>query len=232
MEQLVLENVSLGYDSNPLVKDVNLKINSGNYVCVIGENGAGKSTFLKTVLGLTSAIDGKIVWNINKNAIGYLPQQTVVQKDFPASVLEVVMSGFQNRRGLRPFYSAKEKEEAFKNMKRMTVDDLANKSYKHLSGGQQQRVLLARALCATEKILFLDEPVAGLDPKVTADMYALIKSLNEEGITIVMISHDINVALNDASHIFYISGNTFYGTKDEFINTPEGKLFLSLKGGK
>lgn len=230
-KQLSLINVDLGYDSNPIVKGVNLTINQGDYVCVIGENGAGKSTFLKTVLGLVSPVNGTIDWNIDKNEIGYLPQQTIVQRDFPASVKEVVMSGFQNKKGLRPFYTKEEKAEALNNMKRMSIEDLSSKSYKQLSGGQQQRVLLARALCATKKILFLDEPVSGLDPKVTADMYSLIKSLNDEGITVVMISHDVNVALNDASHILYISENVFWGEKKDFIDTPQGKLFLSLKGG-
>ena len=183
---------------------------------------------MKTLLRLQEPLSGEILMGdgLQKNEIGYLPQQTIVQKDFPASVKEIVLSGCQGRCGLRPFYSKEEKQLAEKNMERMGISSLANHCYRELSGGQQQRVLLAMALCATRKILLLDEPVSGLDPKVTAEMYALIAELNQDGITIIMISHDIAAALHYASHILHIGAKPFYGTKEEYLESSFGKIFL------
>ena len=170
---------------------------------------------------------------LRSREIGYLPQQTVVQKDFPASVKEIVLSGFQGRCGLRPFYTREEKRIAAGNIRKMGIEDLKNRCYRELSGGQQQRVLLARALCATKKMLLLDEPVAGLDPLVTADMYSLIESLNkDEGITIIMISHDISAALKYATHILHISDELFFGTRSQFEESKAGKRLALLKGGE
>lgn len=213
------KNVALGYDSKIVLDNLNFKVNSGDYLCIIGENGSGKSTLMKTMLGLKSPLGGEIIFGdgLKKNEIGYLPQQTVVQRDFPASVYEIVLSGCLNKTGLKPFYSKANKDLAKKNMERMNITSLSKRCYRELSGGQQQRVLLARALCATEKVLLLDEPVSGLDPKVTAEMYELIKELNEQGLTIIMISHDMHSALKYASHILQVGNNTFFGTKEEFV---------------
>lgn len=164
-----------------------------------------------------------------ENEIGYLPQQSPVQRDFPASVREVVLSGCQGRGGFRPFYSADDKKRASENMEKMGITDLASKCYRELSGGQQQRVLLARALCATRKLLLLDEPVSGLDPKVTAEMYALISELNKEKVTIIMISHDIGTAVNYADHILHVGENVFFGTRDEYLGSKAGKFFLMMQ---
>jgi zinc transport system ATP-binding protein len=163
---------------------------------------------------------------LKKNEIGYLPQQTVTQRDFPASVKEIVLSGCQGRCGLRPFYNKEEKELAQVNMKRMGIEALAEKCYRDLSGGQQQRVLLARALCATQKILLLDEPVSGLDPKVTIEMYALIKQLNDEGLAVIMISHDVGTALKYSTHILHMGNEIFFGTRDEFLHSEEGRHYF------
>ena len=200
---------------------------------MVGENGAGKSTLMKTMLGLLSPIKGSVLFGngLKRNEIGYLPQQTAVQKDFPASVREIVLSGCQGRCGLRPFYNRQEKHIARENMERMGIMPLSNRCYRELSGGQQQRVLLARALCATQKVLLLDEPVAGLDPKVTAEMYGLISLLNREGIAIIMISHDISAAVRYASHILHIGTNVFYGTIDEYLNSDIGRVFLHEQEG-
>lgn len=228
MALLRAENLSLGYDSNVIVKDLNFTVNSGDYLCIVGENGSGKTTLMKTLLHLNSPLGGKIVTGdgLKPNEIGYLPQQTVVQKDFPASVREIVLSGCQSRQGLRPFYNKEEKELAESNMKRMHISELASRCYRELSGGQQQRVLLARALCATQKILLLDEPVSGLDPRVTGEMYELISGLNRDGITIIMISHDIEAAVRYASHILHIGGKGFFGTKIEYLESDTGKYFM------
>ena len=228
MALLTLKNLSLGYDSHVIVENLNLTVNTGEYLCIVGENGSGKTTLMKTLLHLQEPVSGQILMGdgLKKNEIGYLPQQTIIQKDFPASVREVVLSGCQGRCGLRPFYNKAEKQLAEDNMSRMGISRLRNSCYRELSGGQQQRVLLARALCATRKILLLDEPVSGLDPIVTAEMYSLISDLNREGITIIMISHDIPAAVQFASHILHIGETTFYGTKNEYLNSDTGKFFL------
>ena len=235
MALVTVENLSLGYDSKIIVENLNFSVNRGDYLCIVGENGSGKSTLMKTLLGLQSPISGNISISdgLKKNEIGYLPQQTVVQKDFPASVWEIVLSGCQGKCGMRPFYNKEEKALALENMRRMDIEDLKDRCYRELSGGQQQRVLLARALCATKTILLLDEPVSGLDPKVTSEMYDLIKKLNDEGITVIMISHDIATAVYYASHILHIGNEIFFGTKEEYLNSDTGKVFLmQQKGGE
>ena len=219
MALLTVKNLSVGYDGQPIVSGLNFSVNAGDYLCIVGENGSGKTTLMKTLLGLREPLSGQIIPGdgLKRNEIGYLPQQTIVQKDFPASVREIVLSGFQGRSGLRPFYNREEKQEAEENMRRMGIANHADQCYRELSGGQQQRVLLARALCATRKILLLDEPVSGLDPKVTEEMYKLIYSLNQEKITIIMISHDVAAAVQYATHILHIGDTIFFGTKDEWV---------------
>ena len=234
MAQLTCQNLSVGYDGRPVLQGLNFEVSAGDYLCIVGENGSGKSTLMKTILGLQTPISGTILTGdgLRKNEIGYLPQQTQVQKDFPASVKEIVLSRCQGRCGRRPFYSKKEKRLAADAMDKMRISQLAGRCYRELSGGQQQRVLLARALCATRKMLLLDEPVSGLDPKVTVEMYELIESLNQEdGITVIMISHDLSAALRYASHILHIDDSVFFGTKADYLRSPQGKLFNSGKGG-
>ncbi len=233
MSLLEVRELALGYESHKITENISFTVNSGDYLCIVGENGSGKSTLMKTLLGLQEAISGSIETGdgLKRSEIGYLPQQTVVQKDFPASVREIVLSGCQARSGLRPFYSSGEKALAAENMERMGITKLARRCYRELSGGQQQRVLLARALCATRRLLLLDEPVSGLDPVVTAEMYGLISELNASGITIIMISHDIAAALRYASHILHIGSSIFFGTKDEYLASGAGKAFLMQQEG-
>ena len=235
MAFITAAGLSLGYDSEMIVSDLNFSVNRGDYLCIVGENGSGKTTLMKTLLGLKDPLSGQILTGdgLRANEIGYLPQQTVIQKDFPASVREIVLSGCQGRCGLRPFYNREEKKLAEENMERMGIKDLSDRCFRDLSGGQQQRVLLARALCATRKVLLLDEPVAGLDPMVTARMYELIKELNKEGITIIMISHDIGAALRYASHILHIGDRIYFGTRDEYLLSDVGRTFAAgQKGGE
>lgn len=234
MAQLTCQNLCAGYDGRPVLQDLSFELLAGDYLCIVGENGSGKSTLMKTILGLQAPISGSILTGdgLRKNEIGYLPQQTVVQKDFPASVREIVLSGCQGRCGSRPFYNKAEKQLASDAMDKMQVTRLARRCYRELSGGQQQRVLLARALCATQKMLLLDEPVSGLDPKVTAEMYTLIEKLNrEDGITVIMISHDVAAAVRYASHILHIGDTVFFGTKTAYLQSPQGRLFDVKKGG-
>lgn len=227
MAQLICKNVSLGYDSRIILSNLNFQINKGDYLCIVGENGSGKSTLMKTLLKLHKPLSGeiKIGDGLLDDEIGYLPQQTEVQKDFPASVKEIVLSGCQSRMGRRPFYNKDEKNLAKENMKKMGISEFSKRCYRELSGGQQQRVLLARALCATQKMLLLDEPVSGLDPIVTEEMYNLIQSLNKDGITIIMISHDVLAAIKYATHILHIGKELFFGTKDEYMNSSVFKKF-------
>lgn len=233
MAILSCENVSLGYEGNITLCDVNFQLEGGEYLCIVGENGAGKSTLVKGLLRLKKPVTGKIITGdgLKPDEIGYLPQQTDAQKDFPASVMEVVLSGRLNRLGWRPFFSKADKQAAAEKMELMGISHLKNHCYQDLSGGQQQRVLLARALCAAGKLLLLDEPVAGLDPVVTIELYDLIARINREHhITIIMVSHDINAAMRYASHILHLSNRQlFFGTTDEYRKDKEGKRFL---GGK
>lgn len=233
MEQnnlITCKNVSFDYEGNYVLKNLNFVIEKNDYLCIVGKNGAGKSTLIKGLLNIKQPTSGKIVMEngLLPNEIGYLPQQTDVQKDFPASVYEVVLSGCLNRLGMKPFYSKKEKNIVQENLDRMGISNLKIHCYRELSGGQQQRVLLARALCATKKMILLDEPVAGLDPVVTKELYSLIKKINEDlGITIVMVSHDIKMVVEDSKHILHISdSNIFYGTTNEYINSDLGKCFI------
>ena len=228
MSYIEAKNLSVGYEDGVVAENINFAISEGDYLCIVGENGSGKTTLMKTLLRLQKPISGEIIYGEGGRLkeIGYLPQQTVVQKDFPASVKEIVISGFQAKMGMRPFYNKEEKELAVKNMERMGILDLQSRCYRDLSGGQQQRVLLARALCAAGNILLLDEPVSGLDPKVTADMYELIERLNKEGITIIMVSHDIHAAVNYATHILHIGEEIFFGTKEQYMQSEVGRFFL------
>lgn len=234
MAQLICNDVTLGYEGKIVTEHLNFQVEQGDYLCIVGENGAGKSTLIKALLGLKSPMSGKISTGdgLSHTEIGYLPQQTVVQKDFPASVKEIVYSGLLNKCGMRPFFTKGQKAFAKKQMEKMNITELQNRCYRELSGGQQQRVLLARALCATGKILLLDEPVAGLDPKVTKEMYELIHNLNNEGITVIMVSHDIAAAVKYASHILHISHTPlFFGKKEDYIKTDIGKAFTDTAGG-
>ncbi|MCL2152726.1 MAG: metal ABC transporter ATP-binding protein [Oscillospiraceae bacterium] len=236
MPQLACQNLTLGYERKTVISDLSFTVNAGDYLCIVGENGSGKSTLMKTILKLKMPMSGQIITGdgLKPDEIGYLPQQTVIQKDFPASVREVVRSGCLNRCGLRPFYNTAEKQMAEDNMEKLGIIPLAKRCYRELSGGQQQRALLARALCAAQRILLLDEPVAGLDPKATAEMYGLIKKLNDSGVTIIMISHDIAASVRYASHILHIGNQAalFFGTRADFLTSEAGRIYAEIGGGK
>jgi len=235
MSLITVRNLAVGYEGQVVEENINFTVNKGDYLCILGENGSGKTTLMKTLLHLQKPLSGEILLQdgLTSNEIGYLPQQTVVQKDFPASVWEIVLSGCLGRRGWHPFYGKEEKKLATENMERMGITRLARRSYRELSGGQQQRVLLARALCATQKVLVLDEPVTGLDPNATMEMYELIQKLNQEGVAILMISHDVEVAVQYASHVLHLGTPSFFGSKEAYLESELGKLFVlhEKKGG-
>lgn len=233
MALIKCDNLSLGYEGRTIIENLSFEVSEGDYLCVVGENGSGKSTLMKALLGLKSPIAGEITFGdgLLKTEIGYLPQQTAVQRDFPASVREVVLSGCLNKCGFHPFYNAALRARAEDNMKRLGIDGIANRCYRELSGGQQQRALLARALCASSRLILLDEPVAGLDPKVTADMYSVIEELNRSGVSVIMISHDIAAATRYASHILHISHEPlFFGKTEDYLKSDVAAFFTETKG--
>ena len=230
MALIKCENVSIGYEGQTVVKDLDFQIDPGDYLCIVGENGSGKSTLVRSLLGLKNVEKGQIIYGdgLKQTEIGYLPQQTDVQKDFPASVYEVVRSGRLNSRGFHPFYTAADRKAAVEKMDLLGIRDLAKQCFRDLSGGQKQRVLLARALCATKSLLLLDEPVTGLDPIVPGEFYQLIRRINREsGIAVVMVSHDIESSVKDASHILHLQETAlFFGITEEYKRSPVGRRFL------
>lgn len=234
MSLIECKKLSIGYGSKVVCKNINFEVDKGEYLCIIGDNGCGKSTLLKTILGLNKAVGGKIIIDksVRQGSIGYLPQQSDMNKDFPATVREVVMSGFLGKMGFRPFYNREEKAKCDKVLEELDIADLASKSYKDLSGGQQQRVLLARALCATDDILVMDEPVNGMDARSIRKFYSIIRKLNSDnGLTIVMVSHNIDKVIDNATHIVYLRGDMAYaGTKEEFLSSEYAENFKL--GGK
>jgi len=226
---LACQNVSVAYEGGVALRDVSFEVNAGDCLCVVGENGSGKSTLIKALLGLEPVKEGVVLTGdaLRRDQIGYLPQQTSLQKDFPASVREVVLSGCLNRRGARPWYSRGERARAQANMEKLGVAELSRKSYRALSGGQQQRVLLARALCATTRLIALDEPVAGLDPVATQELYRLIDGIHREGVAVIMVSHDIRSAVRYATHILHLAGRPLYfGPSEGYRESGAGRLFL------
>lgn len=234
MAQLRCENISVGYEDGIVVSDVSFELNRGDYVCIVGENGAGKSSLLKGILGLAKIQGGKLEYGdgMSKADVGYLPQQKDYQKNFPATVKEVVMSGFLNKMGLRPYYNRAEKAKAMEILSDFGMADYVRASFGSLSGGQKQRVLLARAMCATDKLLLLDEPTTGLDPVATEELYELLKRLNrEKKTTILMVSHDLNKAVSDAGLILHVnkrSGCGYFGPADKYLDSEAARHFLGL----
>ena len=231
MPDIKCTNVSLGYDNNIIIKDLNLSVDRGDYLCIVGENGSGKSTLIKGILRLIKPISGKIEFGTKSLKVGYLPQQPLIQPDFPASVREVVLSGCSAARR-HPFFSKSAKRLADYNMKRLGISDFSKRSISELSGGQRQKVFLARALCSGSDILLLDEPATGLDPIATAEMYDIIFKINRDSnVTITMVSHDISSVLKYATHILHIGNDeSFFGTRDEYLKHPACKS-LSVLGG-
>ncbi|MBO4591938.1 MAG: metal ABC transporter ATP-binding protein [Eubacterium sp.] len=233
MSYIEVKDVSIGYDGSALSKHLKFSVEKGDYLCIVGENGAGKSTLMKTLLRLQPVIKGEIVYSdeLGQNDIGYLPQQTLIQRDFPASVWEIVMSGNLAKSGLRPFYSKEDKKRAEESLKKLDAWELRKETFRNLSGGQKQRVLLARALTATSKLILLDEPVSGLDAKVTEEMYKVVQNLNKDGVTIIMISHDITTAVKYASHILHLGRKQlFFGKTDDYVKSEAYKYWSSVGG--
>lgn len=229
MAQITCKDLSFAYDGQTVLSDINFSIDAGAYLCIVGENGSGKTTLMRGILGLKAPSKGTITFgDIKPTEIGYLPQQTQIQRDFPASVREVVLSGRLNSMHGRLFYNAEDKAAAQANMERLGIEDIAERSYLELSGGQQQRVLLARAMCATKKLLLLDEPVTGLDPVAANEMYNLIKLINLcDNTSVVMISHDIHAAVRYATHILHLGhSQLFFGTSAQYRESDLARRFV------
>ena len=218
------------YDGVIVVENLNFSVEEGDYFCIVGENGSGKSTLMQGLLRLKKPCRGTVLLDesILGKGVGYLPQQNSLQKDFPASIYEVVLSGCLSMLGMRPFYTKKERAVALENMERMGIAHLKDKSFQELSGGQQQRVLLARALCATDKLLLLDEPTSGLDPVVTQELYELIAKINKQmGITVIMVSHDVECAVKYANRVLHLQNTQlFFGNIEDYMRSDEGSRFV------
>ena len=229
MAQITCRNLSFAYDGETVLSDIKFSLDAGAYLCIVGENGSGKSTLMRGILGLKQPSKGEIVFDdLKPTEIGYLPQQTQIQRDFPASVREVVLSGRLNSMRGRLFYNAEDKAAAAENMERLGIEDIADRCYLELSGGQQQRVLLARAMCATKKLLLLDEPVTGLDPVAANEMYNLIKLVNLcDNTSVIMISHDIHAAVRYATHILHLGrSQLFFGTTAQYRESDLARRFV------
>lgn len=224
---LDVQNVSFAYEGQTVIHSLAFAVKAGDYLCVVGENGSGKSTLIKGILGLKTPAAGRIQKRFRPAELGYLPQQTPAQKDFPGTVYEIVRSGCLNARGPRLFYGPEDRRTALTQLSRLEIPDLKNRCYRELSGGQQQRVLLARALCAAKKLLLLDEPVSGLDPLVTKALYRIIGQLNREtGLTVIMVSHDVRNALRHARKILHLNkAQAFFGSAADYRQSPLAKGF-------
>ena len=231
-ELIVCRDVSLGYEGQTVLSHLNLTIRDGDYLCIVGDNGSGKSTLLRGLLGLLAPQSGEILRapELERGAVGYLPQQTRAQRDFPATVLEVALSGCLNQKGSRFFYTRAQKSQALMNLGKLGVLEWKDKSYRELSGGQQQRVLLARALCAAGRLLILDEPITGLDPAAAQDLYKTLSDLNtKEGMAIVMVTHDLGPALRSARSVLHIGQRgTFLGPVADYLASPQGRRFREV----
>ncbi len=228
MALLRCESLALGYEGRKIAENISLTVDEGQFLCVVGDNGAGKSTLMKTMLGLLPPAAGRVAFGegLRPQDIGYLPQQTRAQKDFPASVFEIVLSGCLNRLGGRPFYQKEHRRRAEAALCRLNIEDLRRRSFSRLSGGQQQRVLLARALCAADRLLMLDEPAAGLDPLAAEDLYRQLEALRDEGMAAVMISHDLRASLRLASHVLHLArAPLFFGAAEDYRQSPAGRLY-------
>ena len=230
MSLLTCKNLSFAYENQLVIDNLSFEVKSGDYLCIVGENGTGKTTLMKGLLGLKKQVKGEIQTGegLRANQIGYLPQQTAAQRDFPASVMEVVLSGCLNSRGFSPFYSGEDKKKASDMMKLLGIWEKRKECFRDLSGGYKQRVLLARALCATSKLLLLDEPTTGLDPVAILDFYEMVEHLNKKhGITVIMVSHDIKEAVRQADHILHLTQTDFFfGTTEQYLDSNMGKDFL------
>ena len=231
-EQKVLidcRDAALGYEGRPIWEHLTFQVRRGDYLCIVGDNGSGKSTLLKSMLGLLRPLSGEICLDesLRRGAIGYLPQQTRAQKDFPATVSEVVLSGFLSARGWKFFYTPAQKSQALQHMGKLGILELKDKCYRELSGGQQQRVLLARALCAARSLLILDEPITGLDPAAAQDLYKTLSYLNrKEGMAVVMVTHDLRAALRSARTVLHIGHSSYFlGTVKDYLASPQGRRF-------
>ena len=219
MTQLICRDLTLGYEGRIVAENLNFEVNRGDFLAIVGENGSGKSTLLKAILHLHAPISGSIRFGegLDRTSFGYLPQRSEVQSDFPASCFEVVLSGALAGCGLRPFYRRAQKKRAEEAMKRLDVFDLRDKPFSKLSGGQQQRVLLCRALCSADQMLLLDEPAAALDEASKKELYHTVARLKSEGVTVLMITHDLRAVSEFATHVLHVGAPVFFGKTEEYM---------------
>lgn len=230
MAYITCENLTLAYEGRAVVSDLSFTVEKGDYLCIVGENGSGKSTLVKTLVGLKKPMAGSVSLGdgLTRRGVGYVPQSVPAGRDFPATVYEVVASGLLGRIGIRPFYTRGDKKKVYDCMERLGIYDIRDQCFRELSGGQMQRVQLARAMCAADELIVLDEPASGLDPVITAQLYGIIKELNrDDGMTVVMVSHDILSAVRYATKILHLEKDaSFFGSSDEYRQNRMGRHFL------
>ena len=230
MRLIEANKLTLGYEGQSVIDNISFSVDEGDYLCIIGDNGAGKSTLVKAVLSLHEPLAGRLSFHFDRKYIGYLPQSSAIDTNFPTSVSEVVLSGFISHLGRHFFYPASMRKKADENLGRMGILNLRNRSFQELSGGQRQRVLLARALCAANRLLLLDEPAAALDVHSASELYRLIDQLNNDGMTVMMVTHDIHPAINSATHILHLGGENFFGTREDYFSSEIGRDYLKEAG--
>lgn len=230
MSLIKAENLEVAFEGNTVFSGLSFEVNEGDLFCILGENGSGKTTLMRCILGLGVRYNGELMFSgFNRREIGWLPQRTETDRDFPAGVRELVLSGFAGKSSFGVFCSAQQRRAADKNMELLQISSLGKRSFSELSGGQQQRVLLCRALCAADRVLLLDEPVTGLDAAAKDELYSAIERLNKSGMTVIMITHDIDYAVSHASRILHIgNGCSFCGAPDEYANSA----FYNRIGGE
>lgn len=211
-ELLNFQNLSFSYDNRCTVLDnISLSIPCGEFACVVGPNGGGKTTFLKLILGLLKPTKGiiKVLGKSPKKArslVGYVPQHAKFDASFPVCVLDVVLMGALEKSFWWGKYSKEQKEQAWEAMKEVQIDSLANNNFSELSGGQQQRVLIARALCSRPKLLLMDEPTANIDVYGTELFYELFEGINKKH-SIIMVSHDMGFVSKRVKSVICIRDN-------------------------
>ena len=210
MTILEVENLKVSYSNHVALENINFKIDNGDYVCLVGENGSGTSTLVKTIVGLLKPDEGKINLNISLDEVAYLSQTNLKELDFPATAKEIIMSGVQKHRKL-PFYTKKDKEAYEEIIKKLKIEELQNRRIGDLSGGQKQRILIARALIRNPKLLILDEPATGLDYNITKELYKILENENKNHqMTIIMATHDLDELNEIKPRIIYLAKTIKY----------------------
>lgn len=228
---LSVKDLNFNYGKIKILKDINFELDKGDYLGIIGANGSGKTTLIKVLLGLLQPSSGTVVYHQNileDNALGYVPQKTFGDhQNFPATVKEIVRTGLLANKGFLKQYNDEDNKKVVEILNRLNLCDLKNRKINKLSGGQQQRVLLARSLVSNPRVLILDEPTSALDPEVREDFYQLLETVNKSGVTIILISHDLQSIEPYLNKVLLLDRKIlFFGNPKDFNKTVSAKSYL------